>query len=176
MALKSTVHKFRLSLNDLNRDLFETAELTVALHPSETVERMVVRVLAWCLNAQENLTFCKGLSDVDEPDLWVRTFDEQIALWIDVGEPAADRVKRASRLADQVKVYCFNHKAPQWWQSGQREMTRHGAGVFRFEWDAVVALAATVERTGEWSVTVSEHTLFVNTALGDVALDLEQLA
>ncbi len=175
MALKSTVHKFRVSLNDLNRSLFETAELTVALHPSETVERMVVRVLAWCLNAQENLVFCKGLSDVDEPDLWVRTLDDQVALWIDVGEPASDRVKRASRQARQVRVYCFNHKAPQWWTTVQREMGQHGAEVFRFEWDAVVALAATVERTGDWSVTVSEQTLFVTTAQGDVALELEQL-
>lgn len=175
MAIKSTVHKFRVSLNDLNREHYDTAELTVALHPSETTERMVVRVLAWCLNAQEGLVFCKGLSDVDEPDLWVRTLDDQTALWIDVGEPTADRVKRSSRLARSVRVYCFNHKAPTWWQNEGKAMQRHGADVFRFEWDAVVALAQTVERTGDWSVTISENSVYVNTSRGDVALELEQL-
>ncbi|MEM7379458.1 MAG: YaeQ family protein [Pseudomonadota bacterium] len=176
MALKSTVHKFRVSLNDLNRGVYESPELTVALHPSETVERMVVRVLAWCLNAQPGLTFCKGLSDVDEPDLWVRALDESVTLWIEAGEPASDRVKRASRLAGAVHVYSFNAKAATWWQAEQRALERLNCSVFGFAWDAVVALAACVERTNDWSVTISEQSIFVSTAQGDTALDVVQLA
>ena len=71
----------------------------------------MVRVLAYCMNAQENLVFTKGLCVVDEPDIWVCTLDNQIALWIDVGEPAVDRITKATRLSPAVKVYSFNFKS-----------------------------------------------------------------
>ncbi|MEM6985213.1 MAG: YaeQ family protein [Pseudomonadota bacterium] len=176
MSLKSTVHKFRVSLNDLNREVFESADLTVALHPSETPERMVVRVLAWCLNAHSDLVFCKGLSDVDEPDLWLRALDDTVTLWIEVGEPTRERLKRASRLSDVVRVYSFNAKAPTWWQLEHGARSASGSEVFQFDWPAVASLAALVERTNDWSVTISEQSLFVSTSQGDAALDLEQLA
>ena len=69
MAIKPTIYKFRISLSDLNRNYYDTLNLTIALHPSETLERMMARVIAFCLNATENLTFTKGLSDIDEPDI-----------------------------------------------------------------------------------------------------------
>ena len=80
MALKPTIYKFRISLSDLNRNYYDSLNLTIAQHPSEKIERMMVRVLAYCINAQENLTFTKGLSEIDEPDIWVRTLDDQISL------------------------------------------------------------------------------------------------
>ena len=80
MALKPTIFKFKISLSDLNRNHYDTLNLTVAQHPSETAERMMVRVLAFCINAQEHLVFTPGLSAVDEPDLWVHTLDGQLAL------------------------------------------------------------------------------------------------
>ncbi|MCK5724990.1 MAG: YaeQ family protein, partial [Gammaproteobacteria bacterium] len=84
MAIKPTIYKFRISLSDLNRDYFDTLNLTLAQHPSETIERMMVRVLAYCINAQEHLAFTKGLSEISEPDIWARSLDEQTLLWIDV--------------------------------------------------------------------------------------------
>lgn len=116
MAIKPTIYKFRISLSDLNRHYYDTLNLTVALHPSETIERMMVRVLAYCINAQEQLTFTKGLSEVDEPDLWVRSYDDKTKLWIDIGEPSVERIKKSCRLAEKVKIYCFNSKADVWWQ------------------------------------------------------------
>lgn len=96
MALKPTVFKFQVSLSDLNRNYYDTLNLTVAQHPSETTERMMARVLAFCINAQEHLDFTRGLSTVEEPDIWARTLDDQISLWIDVGEPAVDRIKKSN--------------------------------------------------------------------------------
>ena len=85
----------------------------------------MVRVMAYCMNAQEQLVFTKGLCAVDEPNIWVRTLDYQLALWIDVGEPAVDRIKKATRLSTAVKVYSFNSKSDVWWnQGGQSSMNR----------------------------------------------------
>lgn len=111
MALKPTIYKLRISLSDLNRNYYDTLNLTLAQHPSETLERMMVRALAFCINAQEHLVFTKGLSEIDEPDIWVRTLDDRIALWIEVGEPSVERVKKAGQKAKTVKIYCFNAKA-----------------------------------------------------------------
>ena len=97
VALKPTIYKFGISLSDLNRGHYETLNLTIAQHPSETVERMMVRVLAYCINANETLEFTKGVSAVDEPDLWHHTLDGQLSSWIDVGEPSVDRIKKATR-------------------------------------------------------------------------------
>ena len=75
MALKPTIYKFRISLSDLNRDYYDTLNLTIAQHPSETMERMLIRFLAYCLNTQERLTFSKGLSSPEEPDIWAQSLD-----------------------------------------------------------------------------------------------------
>ena len=115
MAIKPTIYKMRIALSDLERNYYDNLSLTVALHPSETPERMMARVLAFCINAQAGLAFTKGLSEVEEPDLWVRTLDEQTSLWIDVGEPSPERVKKATRLARAVKIYSFNTKSEAWW-------------------------------------------------------------
>ena len=80
MALKPTIYKSRISLSDIDRHYYAALNLTLAQHPSETLERMMVRVLAYCINAQEQLAFTRGLCAVDEPDIWARTLDNQIAL------------------------------------------------------------------------------------------------
>lgn len=129
MALKPTIYKFRISLSDLNRDYYDSLNLTVAQHPSEKIERMMTRVLAYCINAQENLVFTKGLSEIDEPDIWVRTLDDKTALWIDVGEPAVDRIKKSSHLAEDVKIYCFNSKADVWWSQSEQKIKQLKASV-----------------------------------------------
>ena len=96
MALNATIYKFALSISDLNRDFYDSMQLTVAQHPSENAERMMVRVLAYCLEACEGLAFTKGLSTPETPDLWAKSLDDQINLWVEVGEPAADKIKKAT--------------------------------------------------------------------------------
>lgn len=169
MALKPTIYKFRISLSDLNRNYYDTLNLTTAQHPSETIERMMVRVLAFCINAQEHLEFTKGLSSVEEPDIWVRTLDDQIALWIDVGEPAVDRIKKATRVSTSVKVYSFNAKAKSdvWWDKTQAKFKQLKVSVYQFQWQNIQSLASQVQRTMDFSVTITGDSAYVATELGE---------
>ena len=90
MALKPTIFKFAIALSDVDNNRYLDLSLTVAQHPSETLERMMVRLLAYCLNAEDGLEFTRGLSENDEPDLWQHSLDGRILKWIEVGEPAAE--------------------------------------------------------------------------------------
>jgi uncharacterized protein YaeQ len=167
MALKPKIYKFRITLSDIDRDYYDTLNLTIARHPSETLERMMVRVLAFCINAQEYLVFTKGLCAVDEPDIWARTMDGQIALWIDVGEPAVERIKKATRLSPTVKVYSFNSKSDIWWNQGRAGFNELTASVFQFQWESIVALAALVQRTMDLAVTITGDSAYVAAESGE---------
>jgi len=95
MAIKSTIYKATLQVADMDRHYYADHALTIARHPSETDERMMMRCLAFALNAGEALAFGKGLSDADEPDLWQRDLTGAIQLWIEVGQPDEKRILRA---------------------------------------------------------------------------------
>jgi uncharacterized protein YaeQ len=167
MALKPKIYKFKISLSDIDRDYYDTLNLTIAQHPSETLGRMMVRVLAFCINAQEQLAFTKGLCAVDEPDIWARTLDDQIALWIDVGEPSVDRIKKATRLSPVVKVYSFNSKSDVWWEQGRARFSELRVSVFRFQRESIQALAALLQRTMDLSVTITGDSAYVAAESGE---------
>ncbi len=167
MALKPTIYKLRIDLSDLDRNYYDTLNLTLAKHPSETLERMMARVLAFCINAQEYLVFTKGISVAEEPDIWARTLDDKIALWIDVGEPAVDRIKKASRIASAVKIYSFNSKSDVWWEKDQQNFKQLKVSVFQFPWASIQALATLVQRTMDFSMTISGDSAYVAAAAGE---------
>jgi uncharacterized protein YaeQ len=166
VALKPTIYKLRITLSDIDRNYYDTLNLTIAQHPSETLERMMTRVLAFCINAQEYLVFTQGLCAAKEPDIWARTLDDQISLWIEVGEPAVDKVKKATRLSKTVKVYTFNSKSDTWWDQGQAKFKKLTASVFQFKWGSIQALATLVRRTMDLSVTISEDTAYISSEHG----------
>ncbi|MBV1909849.1 MAG: YaeQ family protein [Kangiellaceae bacterium] len=161
------MYKFNVVLSDLNRDFYHNYSLTVALHPSETQERMVARLMAFCINANDELKFTKGLSDVEEPDLWQITLDDQIAVWIDVGEPDAERIKKASRKAKSVLVYSFNSKSDVWWEQSKVKFNQLQAEYFRLDCDGIKALASQLGRTTAMSVLITGQSAFVTTEAGD---------
>ena len=175
MALKPTIYKLKISLSDLDREYYDTLSLTIARHPSETLERMMVRVLAYCFNAQPQLLLCKGLSDTEEPDLWAHSLDGNLDLWIDVGEPAVDRIKKATRVASAVKVYCFNTKSSTWWEQGRSKMAGLNAAIYNFQWEEIKALSDLVERTMDMSITITDNAAFVATGLGECEVTLQPL-
>jgi uncharacterized protein YaeQ len=175
VAIKPTIYKLRIALSDLERNYYDTLNLTVALHPSETPERMMARVMAYCINAQEGLSFAKGLSDVDEPDMWVRTLDDQTNLWIDVGEPAHDRIKKASRQARQVRVYSFNSKSDVWWEQGKSKFGMLKADIFRLNHTDIEALTSLLARTMDFSVTITGQSAYVAGDNGEVEVNWEIL-
>ena len=175
MALKPVIYKFRINLTDLNREYYDSLSLTVAQHPSETAERMMARVLAFALNAQEHLAFTKGLCDVEEPDIWCRSLDDQISLWIDVGEPAFDRVKKATRIARQVKVYSFNSKSDVWWSQSQNKFNALSAEIVRFDDKNINSLADLLERTMDLSITITGESAYIAAEKGECEVSWQTL-
>ena len=125
MALKSTIFKAELQVSDLDRNHFATHALTIARHPSETDQRMMVRLLAFALNADERLEFGRGLSSEDEPDLVKRDLTGAIELWIEVGLPDERTVRKAAGRAREVKVYVYGGRsAALWWAQNEEALLR----------------------------------------------------
>ncbi len=161
MALKPTIYKLNITLSDVDRNYYDNLDLTLAQHPSETLERMMARVVAFCINAQEYLKFTKGLSEIEEPDLWAKTLDDQIALWIEIGEPDAERIKKVTRLAQAVKVYSFNSKSDVWWMQSREKFNKLKASYYRFDWQAIQMLATKVSRNMVISVMITGQSAYI---------------
>ena len=165
-----------MTLSNLESNYYDTCSLTLALHPSETEVRLSARVMAYLVNArQEHLRFTKGLSEVDQPDIWARSLDDKIELWIDVGEPAVDRIKKASRLADVVKVYSFNSKSDVWWQQNQSKISRLKAWVYRFDLQDIKGFTQLLTRTMDYSVTITGNSAYIATEQGECEIAWELL-
>jgi len=167
VAIKPTIYKFKIDLSDVDRNYYDTLNLTVALHPSENPERMMARLMAFCMNAREDLTFTKGLCAVEEPDIWARTPDGRIDLWIDMGEPSFDRIKKAARQASRVTVYAFHFNAHGWWQRESSKYEGLDVSVYQLQWAGIQALAGMIRRTMDLSVTISGGTAYVSCPDGE---------
>lgn len=167
MALSPTIFKFKIDLSNTDRNHYDTLNLTVAQHPSETVERMMARVLAFCINAEYNPVFTKGLSEVNEPAIWSHTLDGLLSLWIDVGEPSAERIKKATRLASKTIIYSFNSKSETWWGQEQNRCSRLKVSVYQFQWEAIQALAKLVQRTMNLAVIITDDSAYIANELGE---------
>ena len=124
MAIKSTVFKVHLSVADLNRHYYEDHVLTLARHPSETDLRMLVRVVAFALNAHEHLQCAKGLSSTEEPDLWQIDLTGQIQHWIELGQPDEKRVRQSCSKANHVSVYSYQRGAHVWFEAIKDKIDR----------------------------------------------------
>jgi uncharacterized protein YaeQ len=163
MALRATIYKVELNVADMTRHHYATYPLTVARHPSETDERMMVRVLAFALNANEDLSFTKGISDADEPDLWQKDLTGAIQCWVEVGQPDDKRLLKAAGKSDQVKVYCFGGAASRiWWEGMRSTLTRSNKfEVFSFDPAQTKGLAKVVSRNMIVHVTIEDSTLTV---------------
>lgn len=116
MAQKATIYKVELSVSDMDRHYYETHKLTVAKHPSETDERLMVRLLAFALNAGEQLEFSRGISTDDEPDIWAKSFSDEIELWVALGLPSEKIVRQSCQKSNQVVIYSYGGKTAEiWW-------------------------------------------------------------
>jgi len=125
MATKATIIKAELQVTDMDRHYYAAHNLTLAQHPSETVERLMVRLLAFALHADERLEFGRGLSDEDEPTLWRRNYAGEIELWIELGQPDESRLRKASAKSEEVLVLTYAGRASDvWW-------TKNAAGLSR---------------------------------------------
>lgn len=176
MALKSTIFKAELQVSDMNRHYYGSHSLTIAQHPSETNERMMVRILAFALNAGESLVFGNGISADDEPDLWQKDLTGSIDLWIDVGMPDEKLVRRACGRARKVIVYPYGGKvAKMWWDQANDKLAKAAnLQVLNIPLETSRALAALATRNMQLQCTIQEEQIWFSGGTNTVSVQLEQ--
>ena len=177
MALKSTVFKADLSIADIDRGYYRDHALTIARHPSETDERMIVRLLAFALHADDALEFGRGLSTDDEPDLWRRDLTGAIVQWIDVGLPDERVVRKACGRASEVHVLAYGGRAADlWWQSAQPKLASQDQLAVRVvPLEASRALAGLAARTMRLQVAIQEGHVFVADGATSVPVEMRTI-
>jgi len=176
MALKATICKAALQVADMDRNYYGEHALTVARHPSETDERMMVRLLAFALNAHEHLSFGKGLSDTEEPDLWQRDLTGAIEHWIEVGQPEERRLLRACGRSNRVTVYAYGNRAELWWKPVADKLKRaRNLAVWRIPTTSSQALEKLAGRAMQLQCTVQEGQLWFSDAVETVQVELAAL-
>ncbi|HEX2829350.1 MAG TPA: YaeQ family protein [Burkholderiales bacterium] len=178
MALKATIFKLALQIADMDRGYYAEHALTIARHPSETDERMMVRVLAFALHAGERLAFGRGLSDDDEPDVWEKDLTGAIDTWIDVGLPDEKRIRKAAGRAARVHVYSYGapHASALWWEqvAGRIDKARN-VTVVRLPAAETRSLAALVDRTMRLHCTIQDGHVWLADDDTSVEIHLEML-
>ncbi len=176
MALQATPYKVELNLTDLDRSVYENLRFTVAKHPSETEERLAVRLIAYALFYHEQLAFGRGLSDVDEPALWEKSLDDRVLHWIEVGQPDAERITWCSRRTEKFSLVAYGNLRV--WQTKVLDTVRSlkNINVVGIEQEALADLARDLPRSISWSVMISDGELFVTDERGQHEIRLEWLA
>ena len=177
MALGSTIFKADLSVADIDRGYYRDHALTVARHPSETDERMMVRLLAFALHAHDALEFGRGLGAEDEPDLSRRDLTGQVEQWIDVGLPDERKVRKACGRAAEVHILAYGGRAVElWWQSARPKLDRQQRlSVREVPPDASRALARLAARSMRLQATIQEGHVFFGDGATSVAVDVRVL-
>jgi uncharacterized protein YaeQ len=167
MALKATIYKAALQIADMDRGLYADHTLTLALHPSETEERLMVRLLAFALQVPADdhggaLQFARGLADSEEPDLWQHDLTGQLLHWLEVGHPDDRRLSKACGKAGRVTLYTYSQSTPVWWAAIQGKLTRlTNLSVWQLPAEQSQALAGMAQRSMQLQVTVQDGQLWV---------------
>ena len=176
MALQATTYKVEINLTDLDRGVYQLLRFTVARHPSETEERLAVRLIAYALFYNEQLSFGRGLSDVDEPALWEKSLDDRVLHWIEVGQPDADRITWCSRRTEKFSLVAYGNLRV--WQTRVLDGVRSlkNINVVGVDQAALENLARDMPRALNWSLMISDGSLFVTDERGQHEIPLEWLA
>jgi len=163
MAQKATIYKVELSVSDMDRHYYETHKLTVAKHPSETDERLMVRIVAFALNAHEQLEMTKGLSTDDEPDIWQKSLSGELELWVALGLPSEKVIRQSCGKADDVIVYAYGSTAEMWWDKIKNSTTRfENLSVVNFAETETRALGDLANRSMKLQVNIQEGDVMVS--------------
>ena len=184
MALKSTIFKATLAVADIDHGYYADHALTLARHPSETDERMMIRLAALALNAHQLQTTCggdgtlafgAGLSNPEDPDVSLRDFTGRTRLWIEVGQPEDKPLSKACSKADAVLLYCFNHASEVWWKGIETKLSRlDKLQVWRIPTEASQEMARLAERSMQLQATLQEGALTLSSNLGSVHVEPER--
>jgi uncharacterized protein YaeQ len=168
MALKATIYKAQINLADMDRHVYADIAVTIARHPSESDERMMIRVLAlalgWPQDTNEGtLELAKDMWEPDEPALWHKNFSDRILHWVEVGQPDDKRIMKACGRADRVTVWAFQSSTPIWWDNLANKVSRaSNLTVWHVPTEQSQALAALAQRTLQLQITVQDGIVWVN--------------
>ena len=173
MALNATIYKVELQVSDMDRHYYATHALTLARHPSETEERLMVRLLAFAMYADERLEFGKGISDEDEPALWRKAYTDEIELWIEVGQPDETRIRRACGRSRQVVVINYGGNVAEiWWNKVGASLSRNrNLTVLDLPAGTVAGLAALLQRGMRLQCLIQDGQLQLMNDTDAVAVD-----
>ena len=170
MALKATIYKADLNIADMDTHTYSDFQLTLALHPSETIERLMVRILAFARYADEALEFTKDLFETNEPALWQKDLTGQLQKWIEVGSPDEDKVKKASARCDQVAVIAYGSAIAEWYKRSAKLKTLKNVEVWQLSENTTAEIQKLCERTmqlqlnimdGEWTMMGGDNQVVV---------------
>jgi uncharacterized protein YaeQ len=173
MALKATIYKAELQVSDTDRNYYQSHALTLAQHPSETDERLMLRLCIFALHADPALEFGKGLSDEDEPALWKKSLTGEIDTWIEVGQPDEKRIRKACGRAREVFVYCYHHRsATIWWQQIGKNLERFdNLSVISLPDAGVAEAGKLIQRTMQLNCNIQDGGLWISA--GEQSAQLE---
>ncbi len=174
MALKATIYKATVNVADLDRNQFLDATLTLARHPSETQERMMLRLLAWLKFADERLQFTRGLSAEDEPEAWLRNDHLGIDLWIELGLPDERRIKKACSQSQKVALFTYNDRAAQiWWQQNQTKLAGFkNLSIWYLDDEQLAKLSEFATRTMMLQAMIQDGTIWLSDAQNNLEIQL----
>ncbi|MCG7929401.1 MAG: YaeQ family protein [Candidatus Thiodiazotropha lotti] len=176
MALKSTVYKTELQVSNMDEQHYETYSLTLARHPSETNQRMMLRLAVFALNANQQLSFTKGISTDDEPDLWLKSLSDEIELWIELGQPDEKRLRRACGRSKRVLVYPYAERSASiWWEQMQQTVSRFAnLSVINLILEDMDQLDNLVARNMQLHSTIQEGQLWLGNDQMTLLIELQQ--
>lgn len=163
MALKATIFKADVSISDMDRHYYQDHNLTIARHPSENDQRMMLRLIAFILNAHEQLQFTKGLCDVEEPDLWQKSFADEIELWVELGQPSEQRIKKGTNQSQQMLIYSYQDNSfDEWWKKEQNKLRqKDNLSVFTVPAELADELTSVTERNMQIQATIQDGQLWL---------------
>jgi uncharacterized protein YaeQ len=172
MAQNATIHKVELSISDMDRHYYETHKLTIAKHPSETDERMMLRILAFALNAHEQLEMTRGLSTDDEPDIWQKSLSGELDVWVTLGLPSDKVVRQSCARAGRVILYPYGGRTAEiWWDKIKGSAARFdNLQVIGFSEAETGALAELASRAMKIQVNIQDGEVMVSVEDGIVYL------
>ena len=170
MALPSTIFRASVQLSDLDRQIYEQLQTTIAQHPSETAERLVARLIAYALCYEEELSFSKGVGSGDEPDLWSKGPDGRVRLWVEVGQPDPERLAKSCRHVERGILFAFGPALGRWLAQHQAKLASiPNLTVIGLDFKFLSELVANLKRVITWSLTVTEGNLYLTA--GDETLE-----
>jgi uncharacterized protein YaeQ len=177
MAIKATVFKANLQIADMERHYYQDHALTLAQHPSETDERMMVRLLAFALHAHEYLEFGQGMTNDEEADLWRKDLTGAIELWIDVGTPDEKLIRKACGRAEQVLVYCYGGRVADMWfaQNSAQFRRQKNLTIINLPVETTHALAGLAQRTMDLQCTLQDGQVWLSDGESSVPVERSAL-